>query len=61
MFMNDFPACMYVYHVYAWCLQRPEKSAGSLGVVNAVSCHLGLRNQTWAPKRGPLNCHPFLR
>lgn len=29
MYMNILPACMSVYHMHAWCWQRPEEDIGS--------------------------------
>ena len=44
MCMGVWPACMYVstcmyvYHMYAWCLQRAEVSIGTPGSVIKERC-----------------------
>jgi hypothetical protein len=45
--MGVLPACISVYHMYAWCTGRPEDSIGSPGTrVIALSCHVNTRDQT---------------
>lgn len=41
--------CVPVYHLHAWCPQRPEEGTGSHGLQlqMCVSCHGGARNRTW--------------
>lgn len=47
-FLSILTACMNVYHVLVWCLQRLEESTGSLGTGDTSSC------ECWEPNPGPL-------
>lgn len=38
MFMGILKACMSVFHVSAWCMQKPEKGMESAGIGVIGSC-----------------------
>jgi hypothetical protein len=38
--MGDLPACIPVYHVHAWCPQRPEDCISSPGTEVIRGCEL---------------------
>lgn len=38
--MNILPSCIYVYHVYAWYLRRPEEEVRPLENGFAYGCEL---------------------
>lgn len=37
------PSCMFMYHIYAWCPQRPEESV-EIEFQIVVNCHVGELN-----------------
>lgn len=44
-FMHVYvPACVYLYHVHAWCLWRPDNHVRSLGIRVIGSCELSLQS-----------------
>lgn len=45
--MNILPACMDVYHMYAWCLWRPKEDVGihGTGVTDGVVIMWVLRTE----------------
>jgi hypothetical protein len=57
-YVNVLPACTFVYHVCAWCLQNSEGSATSLGTGVIRVCEQ--LNRFWEPKLGPLQDHGVL-
>jgi hypothetical protein len=44
--VDVLPGSISVYHMCAWCLQRPERALGSmeLEAQMVVSCHVGAGN-----------------
>ena len=50
--MSVLPACMYVYHMYAWCQWRPEEGIGSPGTGVLDGCEA--LYECWDPNPGPL-------
>lgn len=45
--MGILSACMFVYYIYAWCWQRPEKVLGSLELESQVASYYeGAGNET---------------
>lgn len=55
--MNILPACMSVYHMHAWCWQRPEEDIGSpwTGVTGRCELPCGF----WVLNLGPLEEQPM--
>lgn len=51
-------ACLYVHHVYACCLQRPEQGIRSLGSGVKDGCELSCK--CWELNAGPLGGQPVL-
>lgn len=49
MLMNILPTCMAMYHVYAWCPQRPGEGIGypesGIQTVKTTKCVLGINSQ----------------
>jgi hypothetical protein len=48
MCIDILPTCKSVYHLHAWCLQRPEEgvSFSGTGVEKVVSCSVCAGNRT---------------
>jgi hypothetical protein len=56
MCVGALPACMFVYHLCAWCLGRQEKGTRSHKTGDTDSCELP--HGCWDPSQGPLaECH----
>lgn len=43
MFMDKLSECISVYHLDAWCLQRPEWASGPLELQRIVGHQIGAR------------------
>jgi hypothetical protein len=39
--------CMYMHHMYAWYLLKPEEDPVKLELQMVVSLYVGASNQTW--------------
>ena len=52
MYMSVLSGCMYVHHMCAWCLRRPEEGVGSPGTGAMDGCELPCG--CWELNRGPL-------
>ena len=53
--MDVLPACLSVYHLCAWCPQRPEEDIGSLGF-EVVSCRVRSEPRFSERAVSALNC-----
>lgn len=51
MYLSILPACLYVYCVCAWCLQKPEVDIEFPGPGVTVGCELPYG--CWKPNCGP--------
>lgn len=60
--MAVLPACMYLYHVPAWCLWRPEKGIRSprTGVTDSCESLYGCWTWTWVLWKSSHLSIPFL-
>lgn len=56
--MGVLHACMFVYHLYDWCLRRKEEGVGSPG--NGVPDGLGTLCGCWEMNLGSLQEQKFL-
>ena len=59
MCMNVFPACMYVHHGCAWCLQRPEEGVRLPGTEVTDGCELP--HGSWKLNFSPALLHHFFK
>lgn len=62
MCMSILPACMSIWHINAYCLQRPEGiRSPRTGVTEVVSPHESAGNQTSARVASALTCWGWLQ
>lgn len=54
MSMGVLSSCISLYHMYAWCPQKPEDNIGPSGtgqLQTIVSCLVGAGNRTWVLRK----------
>ena len=61
MYLGVLPVCMDVFHMYAWCLRRPEKSVSDcLGLEFQIFVSpmwvLGIKPRSSGRAANTLNC-----